>query len=307
MKVKIAMLGALVIGALHVNAQVVITGMMMDPVGADAGYEYIQLMATEDIDFSATPYAVVRSMNTGALGSVTADGWAAGGIRTFKFDLTKGKAAKGTFFYVGGERKRIAGNWQGTQSTDISDKAENAANRANWIRTIKYKGEADGEVVGDGFGEKTDGLLPNGSANPMGIAVFAGTAVTGASTPVDAIFVATANPISTGAIIGTFNVAKNVGYLVPDNDLFTTKKSKYFADGGNVAAFLYPTAKGVGLEKDSGQFLMLGGVYNTAKKKWDKPRATNYVSLCKNKEDAATATIAQLADIEKANAVTKLK
>lgn len=307
MKLKIVTLCALVVGALQVNAQVVITGMMMDPVGGDAGYEYIQLMATEDIDFSATPYAVVRSMNTGTLGAVTADGWATGGIRTFKFDLKRGKAAKGTFFYVGGEKKVIAGNWKGAMSTDISEKAGNAENRANWIRTIKYRGQADGEVVGDGFGEKTDGLLPNGSANPVGIAVFAGTAVTGASIPIDAIFVATANPISTGSTIGAYNLAQSIGYIVPENDLYSTKKSKYFGDGGNTSAFLYPTAKGVALDKDSGQFLMLGGVYNSAKKKWDKPRATNYVSLCKDKEDAASAAIPQLSDIEKANAATKLK
>ncbi len=307
MRLRIVMLLVLIVGALQINAQVVITGMMIDPVGGDAGYEYIQMMATEDIDFAATPYAVVRSLNTGTMGSVTAEGWATGGIRTFKFDLKSGKAAKGTFFYVGGEKKVIAGTWKGVMSTDISEKAGNVANRANWIRTIKYKGTADGQVVGDGFGEKTDGLLPNGSSNPAGIAVFAGTDVTGTSVPVDAIFVATADPISTGSILGAFNAAQSIGYLVPENDFYSTKKSKYFGDGGNTSAILYPTAKGVALDKDSGQFLMLGGVYNIAKKKWDKPRSTNYVSLFKNKEDAATARLSQLSDIEKANSVTKLK
>ncbi len=307
MKLRIATLCALVVGALQVNAQVVITGMMIDPVGGDAGYEYIQLMATEDIDFSATPYAVVRSLNTGTMGSVTADGWATGGVRTFKFDLKSGKAAKGTFFYVGGEKKVIAGNWQGAMTTDISEKAGNVANRANWIRTIKYRGTADGEVVGDGFGEKTDGMFPNGSAAPVGVAIFAGTTVTSTSVPVDAIFVATADPISTGSKLAAYNVALNTGYLVPETDFYTTKKSKYFGDGGNTSALLYPTAKGIDLEKDSGQFLMLGGVYNTAKKKWDKSRSTNYVSLCKDKNDAATAAIPQLADIEKSSSVTKLK
>lgn len=307
MKLRIATLCALVVGALQVNAQAVITGMMIDPVGGDAGYEYVQLMATEDIDFSATPFAVVRSLNTGTMGSVTADGWATGGVRTFKFDLKSGKAAKGTFFYVGGDKKVIAGYWKGAMSTDISNKAGNIANRANWIRTIKHKGAADGEVVGDGFGEKTDGMFPNGSAAPVGVAIFAGTTVTSTSVPLDAVFVATADPISTGSLLAAFNAAQGIGYLIPDNDFYSTKKSKYFADGGNVSAFLYPTAKGVDLEKDSGQFLSLGGVYNSSKKKWDKSRSTNYISLCKNKEDASTASIPQLSDIEQGKTVTKLK
>jgi len=307
MKLKMMMLFALLGVILQARAQIIITGMMIDPVGGDGGYEYIQLMATEDIDFSVTPYALVRCVNTGTLGSVTADGWAAGGVRTFKFDLTKGKAAKGSFFYVGGEKKRIVGYWQKNQSTDISEKAENIANRGNWIRAIKYKGAADGTVVGDGFGEKTDGLLPNGSANPVGIGVFAGTGVTGASVPIDAVFVATASPISATSLIASYNAALGVGYLVPENDLYTLKKSKYFGDGGNTDAFLYPSAKGVGLEKDSGQFLMLGGIYNSAKKKWYVSRATNYASLCKDKNDASSATVTQLADIEKAKGVTKLK
>ncbi len=307
MKLKIVMLFVLIVGALQMNAQIIVSGMMVDPVGGDAGYEYIQLMATEDIDFAATPYSVVRCINTGTLGSVTADGWATGGIRTFKFDLKSGKAAKGTYFYVGGEKKVIAGSWKGAVSTDISENAGNAGNRANWIRNITYKGAADSEVVGDGFGEKTDNLLPNGAAAPLGVAVFAGTTVTASSIPIDVIFLATAAPLSTGSLLAAFNVALNTGYHVTDTDYYSTKKSKYFADGENLSAILYPTAKGLNLEKDSGQFLMLGGVYNTAKKKWDKARGSNYISLCKDRNDPATAALPQLSDIEKAKGATKLK
>lgn len=307
MNKKIGVFIAAAFMAFQVKSQVIITGVMIDPVGKDQGYEYIQMMATEDIDFSTTPYSLVRSMNTGTMGSVTANGWATGGIRTFKFDLTKGKAAKGTFFYVGGEKKRIAGYLNGVQSTDISAKAENPENRANWIRTIKYAGEADGTVVGDGFGEKTNGLIPNGKSNPVGLAVFKGTEVTGTSVPVDVIFLATASPISNTAILGAFNVAQGIGYLVCDNDLYSIKKTKYFADGANMSAILYQNAKGVSLPDDVGNFLMLGGVYNSTKKRWDKARITNYVRLVADKEDTSSITKAQLTDIEKASGVTTLK
>ncbi len=308
MRLKFGVLIASAMLAFQAKSQIIITGVMVDPSGADAGYEYVQLMATKDIDFSQTPFAMVRCMNTTSFGPIGAEGWATGGERTFKFNLTKGKVSKGAFFYVGGEKKRIAGYWQGIQSSDISEKAELVENRANWIRTLKYKGEPDGIVVGDGFGEKTNGLIPNGKSHPVGIAVFAGTDVNANTVPVDVIFIATANPISNTARIASYNPAQGVGYLVPDNDMYSTKKSKFFADATNTSAFLYPNATGVGLALDLGAFLMLGGVYNVAKQKWDKPRSTNYVQLCNDKvADVSSITKLKLADIEKAAGVTVLK
>src|SRR5690606_21409732 len=106
------------------ESAILITGFMSDPAGPDisitggylGGFEYVQLMATEDIDFAVQPYSVVFSRNA-PTSTAPADGWATGGTRTFKFNLTSGTAAKGTFFYVGGLEKRIAGSVSSTEKT----------------------------------------------------------------------------------------------------------------------------------------------------------------------------------------------
>src|SRR5690606_8519812 len=92
-------------------APVLITGFVSDAKGTDANNEYIQLMATEDIDFAVTPYSLVTTNNAGASTPTgfPQNGWATGGVRTYKFNLTSGIAKKGDFFYVGGTTKMING------------------------------------------------------------------------------------------------------------------------------------------------------------------------------------------------------
>lgn len=135
---------------------VIITGFISDVAGGDGNYEYIQLMATRDINFATTPFSVVVTNNAGASTptGVPVNGWATGGLRTYKLNLTSGTAAKGTFFYVGGSNKLI----NGASSTSIAG--------VNWIRSFNYT-----TTDGDGFGTKTSGLLAN-SGNASGIAVF---------------------------------------------------------------------------------------------------------------------------------------
>src|SRR5690606_14305578 len=144
------------------RAPIVITGFLNDAIGTDANYEYMQFMATEDIDFSVTPYSVVTTNNAGTSEpkGLPTKGWATGGKRTYKFDLTSGFAAKGTFFYVGGTTKKI----NGSKSTAIPE--------ANWIVAYGYNSKD-----GFGFGEATTNLLAN-SGNAFGISVFKGTEVT---------------------------------------------------------------------------------------------------------------------------------
>jgi hypothetical protein len=48
-----------------------ITGFQSDPKGGDGGYEYVQMMATKNIDFTATPYSIVFSSNAGTNSSAT--------------------------------------------------------------------------------------------------------------------------------------------------------------------------------------------------------------------------------------------
>lgn len=283
-----------------INAQIIITGLMADPWGTnnpikgtvykkgmveythDGGYEYIQLMATEDIDFSKTPYSVVTA-NNGGERMATAKGWTEGGKTTFKFDLTSGKAAKGTFFYVGSPSKVIAGYHSKGKSANIS--------HANWIRTIASNAKSK-KVLGDGFGNAIggSGILGNpikeNTDNPDadGIAVFKGTQVTAKSLPIDATFFGTAIGVTAGN--------ENKGYLLPNNDYYknTSGKSR-FGEAGNTFYFeqTSPTAN---------VFMKLGGVYNTDKKMWETPRKVIHKKLS-GKEST-------LPDIETGIGITQL-
>ncbi|WP_215222716.1 hypothetical protein [Echinicola shivajiensis] len=283
------------------NASIIVTGICSDPRGSDGaaagtsssydggniivehkgGYEYIQLMALEDIDFSQTPYSVVICDNSAA----GPNGWAEGGMSTIKFDLKEGSAAKGSFFYVGGMSKVLSGygscgSGNDGYSTDISN--------ANWIRTIDYK--TDG---GDGFGDPTGGLLGNmsgdGSNTADGIAVFEGLNVTEASIPIDAVFYGT-------LIGGAFDEENGYGYRIPENsDLYSNIDSEgneqpFFGQGSNTYLFDQPN-------QDVGGFNKLGGV--TTEKIWLESRKSTikYFSYCK--EDGNT-----LSEIEEDEGVT---
>lgn len=232
----------------------IITGFMSDVKGGDGNYEYVQLMATTDIDFSATPYAVVVTNNANASTptGAPAKGWATGEMRTYKFSLSKGKAAKGTFFYVGGSGKTI----NGSGSTSMSS--------SNWIRAFDYT-----KNDGDGFGLKTGGLLAN-SGNAFGIAVFKDSTVTADSKPVDVIFIATGGSLYSGG----------KGYRIANTDFYDIKhpitqaSQPFYRQGTNVQAFGYNTA-------DMGYFNMLGGVYDPSIGRWSKVRTQKNVLLTK--------------------------
>ena len=255
---------------------IIITGFMSDVVtgsGNDANYEYIQLKATKDINFATTPYSVVTTNNANASTPTgyPANGWATGGLRTYKFNLTSGTVTKGSFFYVGGSAKLI----NGVSSTSIAS--------ANWIRAFNYS-----TTDGDGFGTKTTNLLAN-SGNAFGMAVFAGTNVTVSSTPVDVVF------ISTGGSLYTPGPPAQ-GYRIANNDFYdiknpiTLEDQPFYRSGSNTLSFVYYTA-------DIGYFNLLGGEYNVILGKWTKARSQQSVLLSK------TST---LAEIENENS-TKVK
>jgi hypothetical protein len=270
------------------HSDIIITGFLSDPRGADGpyngqasgalihagGYEYIQLLATRDIDFAVTPFSVVTCNN----GTATASGWAAGGALTYKFNLTSGTAAKGTFFYVGGPSKVIAG-YSGVKSTDISG--------ANWIRTINYNANNAAVITGDGFGNSNGGILGNLSATSTntadGIAVFSGTDVTPLSVPIDAVFY--------GVSVSTAYNNGN-GYRIPANDHYnpvnkaTGEAQPFFGQGTNTYLFTNPAA-------DISSFPKLGGVLSP--NAWLTPRQATLVNL---------PLTAQLSDIQTAVGVT---
>jgi hypothetical protein len=232
----------------------VITGFMSDVKGGDGNYEYIQMMATRDIDFSVTPFALVVTNNANASTPTgyPAKGWATGNMRTYKFSLSSGFAAKGTFFYVGGAGKMI----NGASSTNMSS--------SNWIRAFDYT-----LSDGDGFGTKTTGLLAN-SGNAFGMALFQDSTVTVDSKPFDVIF------ISTGGSL--YSAGK--GYRIANTDFYdvidpiTLKEQPFYRMGSNTMSLVYNTA-------DVGYFNMLGGEYSPALGKWVKARIQNNVILSK--------------------------
>ena len=243
-------------------ASVIISGFMADVKGGDGNYEYMQFIATRDIDFAATPFSVVVTNNAG--GSVPIGlpslGWATGSLattgnsRTYKFNLTSGKVSKGEFFYVGGSTKMI----NGSSSTSMVD--------SKWIRSFNYS-----TTNGDGFGLKTSGLFAN-SGNASGFAVFEGTAINVNSAPIDVVFIG-----SGGSLYGG-----TTGYKIANTDFYDKvdvvsddlKPQPFYRSGTNTMNFAYLTS-------DMGYFNKLGGVYNVSLGKWVKARAQTPVLLTK--------------------------
>lgn len=222
------------------NAQMIISGYMANPGGTDAPYEYVQLIATDTIDFSATPYSVVFCNN----GTANSNGWVAGGNLSYGFNITTGTVVPGQVCFVGGSGMLISGSG----STSIPD---------GWLRTINT-----GTTAGDGFGSaNASGSLGNGGTSADGIAVFAGltSSLTSTSVPVDAVMFGTA--------VGSAKPATG-GYTMPANDRYTS--TGVFGDVGN--SYLYP-------EPVNNGFTRLEGEYDPFSNTWVTPRTGTNVVL----------------------------
>jgi hypothetical protein len=241
-------------------APIIITGFMSDPNGTDVNNEYMQFMATRDINFSETPFSVVTTNNAGTNVPTGApvNGWATGQARTYKFNLTSGTAAKGTFFYVGGTNRLI----NGPSSTSISN--------ANWIRSHNYS-----TTAGDGFGTASTNLLAN-SGNATGLAVFAGITITAASIPIDVMFLGTG-----GSLLAT--TPTQVGYRIGNTDWYdiinpiTLQEQPFYRSGTNTLSLSFNTT-------DLGFFYKLGGEYNVTLGRWMKARSQTNVLLTKQSQ-----------------------
>jgi hypothetical protein len=255
-------------------AAIIISGYMADAEGGDGNYEYMQFLATRDINFAITPYSVVVTSNAGGSSPTTVfpvKGWATGmdavtgaGLtaRTYKFNLTSGTAAKGTYFYVGGSSKLI----NGPNSTSIA--------AGKWIRSKNYStatpaGEPAGN--GDGFGLYTSGLFAN-SGNASGFAVFEGTNVNVNSAPIDVIFIGDGGSIYNGSTVG-YRIANNDFY--DKIDPISLQPQPFFKSGTNTLKFSYQTPS------DQGFWNMLSGVYNADLGKWVKARTQTNLDLSK--------------------------
>lgn len=242
--------------------KILITGYVNNSAGGDGNNEYIQLIATDDIDFKKTPFSLITCYNAGGTspnpGAAPGAGWVTGGGRTYKFNLSSGLVKKGEFFYVGGSNKRI----NGANSTDISS--------AKWIRSIAYTANAGDNGVGD----KSTGLFPN-SGNASGIAIFAGTNIKEETVPLDIVFFGGKGKTT---IVDEVN---GRGYRIADNDHYsaveegTTNTQPFFYQGTN----LYVIDHYSGTEADKGFFVKLGGEFNTTTKTWTTPRGHLYYNM----------------------------
>ncbi len=276
----------------------IISGFMGDPKGGDGGNEYVQMIATRDIDFSVTPYSIVFCANAGTATPALDAGWATGGQRTIKWNITSGKALKGQFFYFGFQNRKINGN-AGT----VSFPAE-----TNWYQKTFA---TSGTNAGDGGLARastfsSSGPWPN-NGNACGVALFKGTTVTEKSVPEDVLFVAT------GGTTSLYDPSKNpiLGYRICNNDWYSmysvgidpdTYKPMvvpylHYRSTGNTTNMPYavnaanPTAPA-----DAGLYNMMGGVYNITLGRWTTARKQTVIELFQKTEDGHEA--ATIADIE---------
>ncbi len=239
------------------KAQIIITGVMQDPIASDASvtagvkaYEYAQFKATENIDFSINNFSVVFLYETTTT-PLPNNGWNSGsqGL-TYQFNLTSGTVNKGEYFYVGGDGKKLTGS----NSVDISS--------ANWIRTIDYAKSVDDR----GDGTSKTGLIGN-SNRANAVAVFATTAVIETTTPIDVVFLGApgVNHYDAGP--------PEKGFRITDNDLYALADSEFFNKSANTKTIPTTTTT------MAGAFMQLGGDYNTTTKKWDSPRTPTFVTV----------------------------
>src|SRR5687768_4529235 len=99
MKIYVRLLVALILSfAVPTRAQLLISEYLANPSGTDSPFEFVELIATENIDFSLTPYSVVFGNN----GTATANGWIQGADVTYGFNITAGSVSPGDVVYVGG-------------------------------------------------------------------------------------------------------------------------------------------------------------------------------------------------------------
>ncbi|WP_196940468.1 DUF5689 domain-containing protein [Sphingobacterium pedocola] len=239
----------------------IFTGYCPDPEGGDGNYEYIQLLANTDINFAEIPFSVVTTNNATAnqpnAGAAPGAGWATGGARTLKFNLTEGSVKKGEFFYVGGHQKRI----NGANSTSLSE--------LNWVRAIPYASSG-----GDGLGDINSNILAN-SGHAGGMALFVGTNINEATVPIDLVFF---GGLGTATVVDSVN---NRGYRVANNDhyrpfhLETGEPQAFFSMGTNQYRIPHFIPANVGM------FIQLGGIFNMTTRKWDTVRGYNAYLLTK--------------------------
>ena len=170
----------------------IISEVFTNPSGNDSPFEYVELLATTNINFATTPYSVVFTDN----GTATSNGWKAGGSVSYGFTISSGSVVAGQVVYVGGNSMAPLSN------SGISLKSKNT-----------------GSSSGDSFGSSNSaGVLGQGGSNADGVAVFsvAASGISSSTVPVDAIFF--------GSAIGSAFKTTSSGYQLPFNDKYSGGK-----------------------------------------------------------------------------------
>lgn len=286
------------------SQDLLITGLQTDPKGGDGGQEYVQMLATTDINFTLTPYSIVFCNNAGTASSATPldAGWATGGQRTIKWDITSGSVKKGQFFYFGFQGKKINGS-AGTYAFPATANYYSKNYLTSGTHPITNSNMPN---IGDGGLVRASEYATSGpwanSGNTCGVAIFRGTTVTEATTPEDVLFIAT------GGGNTVYDGTKNpiLGYRICNNDWYSMYSLSidpatytpmvvpylHYRSAVNMTSMAYPTPT------DVGYFSMMGGTYNITLGRWTTARKQTIVELVQT-----TATIDTL---EKHPAVTKL-
>lgn len=172
------------------NPGLLVSEFLQNPGGIDSPYEYVELLATDDIDFAVTPYSVIVSNN----GTASADGWVAGGSLTYAFEISTGTVSVGDVVYVGGSMMAPTG----TVLRSINTATDNG----------------DGGIGNSNAG----GVFGNGGGNGDGIAVFnlPIASITSTTVPTDAVIY--------GSGVGGAAVSPTEGYQLPVNDHYAGGK-----------------------------------------------------------------------------------
>ncbi|PZP52544.1 MAG: hypothetical protein DI598_00475 [Pseudopedobacter saltans] len=278
------------------SQDLIITGILGDPKGGDGGNEYVQMLATTDIDFSVIPYCLVVCNNAGTSTPVLNDGWATGGLRTIGWKITSGKVNKGEFLYWGGQNKKINGP-NSTYSFPAT---------AHYV-IGNYNGATGATNAGDVTMKNTPKFSNSGpfanSGNASGVALFRGTTITEKSTPEDVLFV------GSGGGTSIYDITKNpiLGYRICNNDWYSMYSVNinpqtnlpvataylYFQSNGKIATGPSGTGNATNMvyatPSDVGYFSMMGGVYNTTLGRWTTARSQYRYEL-----NQANATIDSL-------------
>lgn len=184
-----AVMGA-IISAWGQNPGLIISEFYQNPAGTDSPYEYVELLATDNIDFSVTPYTIIACNN----GTATASGWILGGVTTYAFQISSGTVTVGDVVYVGGTLMAPTGTILRAINTSVTG--------------------GDGGIGNP----NASGIIGNGGTSADGIAVFnlPVASITSSTVPTDAIFYGTG--------IGTAFVSPTTGYELPNNDFYSGGK-----------------------------------------------------------------------------------